>query len=216
MCSDARDDLFVTPANLTEPSRFLLFRHGVTDHLSERITGRMPGVHLNAAGLQMANKMANELRAAGFRQLFSSPLERCRETAEVVADGAPIICWDEFLELDFGDWTGMTFEELHRREDWNRYNGQRSAVRAPAGESAYDVQCRTVRGLRRIREEYGGGSFAISTHADVIRAIVCFVLGMSLDFLLRLQIDPASITEIELTQHGMRLLRLNWQPSGNE
>ena len=203
----------MTPVNLTEPSQFLLLRHGVTDHLGERITGRMPGVHLNAAGLEMANKIANELRSAGFSQLFSSPLERCRETAEVVADGRSIICWDEFVELDFGDWTGMTFEELYRREDWNRYNRQRSVVRAPAGESAYDVQCRAIRGLHRIRDEYGSGRFAISTHADVIRAIVCFVLGMSLDLLLRLQIDPASITEIELGEFGMRLLRLNWQPS---
>jgi probable phosphoglycerate mutase len=148
--------------------------------------------------------------------MFSSPLERCRETAQALAGGKAVTLRDEFLELDFGDWTGLTFDHLHRLEDWKRYNRQRSAVRAPGGESAYDVQYRAVGGLHQIREQNGAGVFAIVTHADVIRALLCFVLGMPLDFLLKLHIDPASLTEIEMDEHGMRVLRVNWRPSTDE
>ena len=206
----------MTPARVTQLTRFLLIRHGVTDHLGERISGRMPGVHLNERGQRSLARLRKEVLAIGVKRIFSSPLERCRETAEAIAEGKAITLKDEFLELDFGDWTGLTFDDLHRLEDWKRYNRQRSAVRTPGGESAYDVQFRAVHGLREIREENGGGVFAIITHADVIRALLCFALGMPLDFLLRLQIDPASLTEIEMDEHGMRVLRANWRPPADE
>lgn len=206
----------MTPAILTKSTRFLLIRHGLTDHLGERISGRMPGVHLSDAGQRSLWRLGKEARAAKFDEIFSSPLERCRETAEAIAGGKAVLIRDDFLESDFGKWTGLTFDDLHRLDDWKRYNRQRSAVRAPDGESAYDVQYRAVRGLWQIRECFGGRVFAIVTHADVIRALVCFVLGMPLDYLLRLHIDPASLTEIEMDEHGMRVLRVNWQPPADE
>ena len=206
----------MTPANLTKSIRFLLIRHAVTSHLGERISGRMPGVHLTPAGLSSLQKLEKEIRAIGFREIFSSPLERCRETAEAIAGGKPVLLRDEFLELDFGEWTGLRFEELHRLDEWRRYNRHRSAIRAPGGECAYDVQYRAVRGLFEIQESFGYGVFTIVTHADVIRALLCYVLQMSLDHLLRIHIEPASITEIEFDEYGMRVLRVNWQPSEYE
>jgi probable phosphoglycerate mutase len=197
-------------------TRFLLIRHGITDHLGQRISGRMPGVRLSSEGRNSLAGLQKSVSAAGVTQVFSSPLERCRETAEGIAGGKNVTLRDEFQELDFGDWTGLTFSELHDLEAWKRYNRQRSTVKAPGGESAYDVQHRAVAGLLRIREENSSGVFAIVTHADVIRAVVCFMIGAPLDFLLRIQIDPASVTEIEIGEHGMRVLSVNSLPQKHE
>lgn len=172
----------------------------------------MPGVSLSPEGRESLSGLQKVVSGDGVKQVFSSPLERCRETAEVIAGEKSVTLRDEFQELDFGEWTGLTFSELHGLEAWRRYNAHRSTVKAPGGESAYDVQHRAVTGLLRIREENDSGVFAIVTHADVIRAVVCFVLAAPLDFLLRVQIDPASVTEIEVGEHGMRVLRVNSVP----
>src|SRR3982751_4279596 len=95
-------------------TRFLLIRHAMTDSVGKSISGRSKGIHLNAEGITQAQELAVRLTNLSVDSIYSSPLERAVETALPVAEllGHHTTVWEDFLEIDFGDWTGSTIEAL--------------------------------------------------------------------------------------------------------
>ena len=108
-----------------------------------------------------------------------------KNIGETVAENEPLI------EVDFGRWSGMTFDELERDGAWRRFNEHRATAGVPGGERAIDVQARAVAALDRIRAAHPGGRIAVVSHADVIRVAVLHCLGAPLDFVHRIEIAPA-------------------------
>jgi probable phosphoglycerate mutase len=196
-------------------TRFLLVRHASHDVLGKRLVGRRPGVHLSEAGFREAQELAQRLASAHLGALYSSPLERARETAEAIA--LPHLLQVRTLpalqEFDFGSWTGSTFDELAELERWQHFNRFRSGTRAPEGEHMLDVQARMVTLLERLQVEHGSALVALVGHGDPLRALLAYYLGMPLDLVQRLEIAPASVSVLELEPHGARVLGLN-QTSG--
>ena len=182
---------------LDEMSRFLLIRHGETDHVGRMLSGRTPGIHLNARGRAQAQSLAKWLGTEYEDPiLVSSPLERAQETARFFEKGRPIISEPALTELDFGDWTGLTFPELEKDPLWEAYNRTRSIVRPPRGEAPMSVQARAWTCLLEWARRNRDSVFFAFTHADVIRSALAAGLGMPLDHLLRLRVDPCSVSEI--------------------
>jgi broad specificity phosphatase PhoE len=192
-------------------SDFYLIRHGDHDWLKKGIAGRTPGIHLNAPGQQQAQDIATRFAPVNFDVIFSSPLERTMETAEPLAraKGMKIIVAPEVLELDFGAWNGATFDQLRADPRWAAWNQHRSVVRMPGGELMSEVQARVVGFLERLHRENGKGTFAIFSHGDAIRSAICYWLGMPLDLLPRVELEPASITILRLQADGPRVIALN-------
>ena len=190
---------------------FFLIRHGENDFVGKKIAGRMPGVHLNAHGKQQAEQLMEKLSRASIQKIFSSPLERAMETAEPLAGklGLNIQTCDAFLEIQFGDWSGKSFAELESDCRWRQWNSFRSATRIPNGETMIEVQSRFVGELERIRAENPNERIAIFSHADPIRAALMHFLGMPLDFIHRLEIDPASISILKMGDFGAQVSRVN-------
>jgi len=190
---------------------FYLIRHGATDELDRVLSGRAPGVRLNAAGLRQAEALAGRLAGEAIRRLYSSPVGRARETAEPIARrlGLEVHTADELTELDCGGWTGRSFAELAADRRWQRFNTFRSGTRIPAGELIAEVQARAVAFLHRLGEEFPGDSVALVTHGDVIKAALAYWLGMPLDFILRLQVSPASVSAVALGEDGPSVLYVN-------
>jgi broad specificity phosphatase PhoE len=183
----------------------LLIRHGSTDLMSERLCGRTPGIQLNAEGERQASVVGRALREnVKLGAVYTSPLERAVETAERIASAQnlPVVVKDELNELDFGSWQGLTFAELHQRSEWHSYNRRRSLERAPGGESLAEVQARAWRCLWEIMMAHGNETAAAVSHGDVIRALLLLVLGMPLDYVLRVEVGPASVTEIRFEGGG--------------
>ncbi|MCU1295196.1 MAG: Phosphoglycerate mutase [Bryobacterales bacterium] len=169
--------------------------------VSLKLCGRLPGIPLNTEGRQQSQAVARQLGdLMKLHAVYSSPLQRAAETAAAVAAARDLtVTLDERLtEMEFGEWTGLSFQELASRDDWHRYNRNRSLNAAPGGESLMQVQARAWGSLAEITARHDGETVAVVTHADVIRALVVLFLGMSLDQLLRLEIAPASITEVIL------------------
>jgi broad specificity phosphatase PhoE len=191
-------------------TRFLLVRHGSTDTLDVGIAGRQPGIMLNARGRREVNALARRI-SGPIDMLFSSPLERAQQTASAVAKqrNLPIQTHPALAELGFGAWTGRSFEELRDDPHWQRFNYFRSGTRIPGGETMLEVQARALHALFELRQSHPKRRLVLVTHGDVIKAIVAYVLGVSLDHLFRFEIAPASQSEIELDDDHMRLLTLN-------
>ena len=190
---------------------FHLVRHGSHDRLDRTLCGRMGGVRLGESGRAEAQAAARLLAAEPLAAVVSSPLERCRETAEAVAQahGLQVQADAAFVELDFGDWTGLSFPELEADPRWEPWNSRRSLNRPPHGESLGEAQMRSVRGLEQLLVSHPGQALAIVTHSDIIKALAAHVLGLNLDLYHRFDVDPASITTLVLGEWGAKLIRLN-------
>lgn len=176
-------------------TRILLVRHAETDVMLQKLCGRTPGIPLNEAGRASAARLGTALIHENLEAVYSSPMERAVETASYV--GQPI-ARPAFNEIDFGEWTGKTFTELQSDAVWKEYNLKRSSVTPPAGESPSGVLDRAWREMQELALYHRNATVAIVTHADVIRSLLTRLLGMSLDDLLRLEIAPASVSEVSI------------------
>ena len=189
----------------------LLIRHASHDLLNHTLAGRMPGVHLSAAGAAEAGALAARLAALPLTAVYSSPLERAHETATVLAArrGLPVHVVDALNECDFGEWTGQSFETLHAAPAWAHFNTFRSGTRPPGGELLLAVQARVVAWLTAQQAAQPDAVLACVSHGDVIKATLLYYLGAPLDLGLRLHIAPASVSILALHPWGVRLLRIN-------
>jgi len=193
-------------------TRFLLIRHAATELLDRRIAGRMTGIHLSSVGRAQAERLARQLATRDIGTIYSSPQARARETAMALRDNieARIRIADELDEIDYGDWTGRTFEELSGITEWRAFNAVRSCARIPNGEFMPDVQARAIGLMERLCKRHWGLTVTLVSHADVIRSALAHCLGMSLDFSLRLEISPASISTVAMDLYGPRVLCINY------
>ncbi len=172
---------------------FVLIRHAASVGLGQALAGRSPGVPLTPAGRAQAEALAAELGDLAFDHIFSSPLQRCRETAQALF-GHGIATEPDLNEIDFGRWTQRTFVELAHDAAWQDWNARRSVARAPGGESMREVQARLVQRLEKWAAEMEGQTVAAISHADTIKAVVAHCRGESLDDLQSFEIAPASVT----------------------
>jgi probable phosphoglycerate mutase len=195
----------------------LLIRHGLTATTGQVLTGWTPGVSLDDRGRAQAAALAARLAPLPLAAIVTSPLERCRQTAESVAamrDGHPAAISEDYRvgECRYGDWTGKPLNELEKDALWPVVQAHPSAVRfpGPEGESMLDMQHRAVTAVREWNEKLGkDASYLICSHGDVIKAIVADSLGLHLDQCQRIQADPCSLTVIRYTPLRPFLLRLN-------
>lgn len=190
---------------------FYLVRHGACDGLGETLWGRTAHVVLNEEGKAQAQGLGEYFRNVKLDAVYSSPLERALETAEAIARVANVEVQQSaaFNEVDFGEWSGKSFEALARDERWRRFNTQRSVTSIPSGESLLDVQARVVAELEHLSEQHANASIAIVSHADVIKAAVGYVAGTPIDLLQRFEISPCSVSIIATDEHNTKLLAVN-------
>jgi broad specificity phosphatase PhoE len=182
-------------------TRLLLIRHGNTDLLHEYLCGRTPGISLNEEGRQQARQLGQSLcERYKLAAVYSSPLERAVETAGFVAQpqSLSVIAEEGVNELDFGAWAGARFRDLHNSPEWQSYNQNRSLRSAPGGETLSNVQSRAWTSLRSIADRHDGGTVAVVSHGDVIRALLLLLLGMPLDHILRFEISAGSVSEVSV------------------
>jgi broad specificity phosphatase PhoE len=192
---------------------FHLLRHG-EPAIFGRLNGRLPGVGLSEKGRAEAAKQAERLAGEKVEAIYSSPLQRTRETAEILSErlGLPINYRDDMIEIDYGEWTGLTFDEIRRDERWQLWSRSRGIAAIPGGESWRRVQERVVGALFDLHQGHPDGSVVVVSHGDVIRAALLFALGMPLDFYSRIEIAFASLSTIRLDGAGIRVSALNEWP----
>ncbi|MBV8334789.1 MAG: histidine phosphatase family protein [Alphaproteobacteria bacterium] len=192
---------------------FHLLRHGEPTVLG-RLNGRLPGVGLSDRGRAEIAAQAARLAGENIAAIYSSPLQRTRETAEILSDRLrlPVNYRDDVIEIDYGEWTGLTFDEIRRDERWQMWSRSRGIAATPGGESWRHVQDRVVGALFDLHQGHPNDSAVIVTHGDAIRAALLFALGMPLDFYSRIEVAFASLSTIRLDGSGIRVLGVNDWP----
>jgi probable phosphomutase (TIGR03848 family) len=188
----------------------LLIRHGRADYKPGHLYGWTPGVHLSADGREEVKNLAARLEAVKLQAMYSSPLERCQETAEAIAEGRrlDIRTIQELGEVQYGKWQGKAFRTLVKTPLWRTIQLVPSQATFPGGESLLELQRRGVHAIEEIRASHKRGVVAVVSHADMIKAIVAHYLGMHLDLFQRLNVETASVTALSFFGLFPRLLRI--------
>ena len=193
---------------------FHLLRHGEHGLLGRVLAGRMPGVGLTERGRAEIAAVAEHLAGEPIAAIYSSPLQRTRESAEIVAARLqlPIEFRDDVIELDFGEWTGSTFDSIRADPRWEAWRTQRSIAAIPGGESMRQVQRRAVDALLDINQRHPHQTVVVVSHGDVIRSALLFALGMPLDSYNSIEISQGGVSTLRIDAGGIRVLTLNERP----
>jgi len=184
-------------------TRLFLVRHGEVDSNRQmRYLGRTDEP-LNAVGRRQAADLARAFGSIAVDALWSSPLCRAVATAEAVADatGADLRIDDRLTELDFGRWEGLTRRSAGERSPEDRELVRRwevePEVRTPGGESLADLQSRVLAAVDDIVRRNPGSSLVIVSHMGPVKVLLCAALGLPLDHLGRIFLDPATISVVD-------------------
>ena len=191
-----------------------LLRHGQHNLGGGVLAGRTPGVGLTERGRAEIAAACDRLAGEHIAALYASPLQRTRESAELVSErlGLPIEFRDDLIELDFGEWTGTTFDTIRDDPRWQPWSQHRSLSRIPGGETMRAVQFRAVEALLESSERHRDAACVIVSHGDVIRSALVFALGMPLDFYGRIEVGLGSLSTIRIDDGGIRVVSINERP----
>lgn len=197
----------------------LLVRHGRSAANNEGVlAGRTPGVLLDDVGTEQARSTGARIVGLPVRSVVSSPLERCRLTAEAIIgarnDGLGLDIDERLTECGYGEWSGLQLKKLAKDPLWKSVQAHPSGVTFPGGESMRAMQARGVDAVRdwdrRINDEHGPEALWVAvSHGDVIKAIVAEALGMHLDNFQRIVVDPGSVSVISYTPLRPFVVRYN-------
>jgi probable phosphomutase (TIGR03848 family) len=193
----------------------ILARHGRTAaNATGVLAGRSKGVHLDDTGTAQARAAAERLTGLELAAVVTSPLERCRQTAALLAPGVRPETDRRLLECDYGEWTGQELKKLSKEKLWRTVQAQPSGARFPGGESLPEMSARAVAAIRdrdaALEADRGDHAVWLAvSHGDVIKAILADALGMHLDAFQRIMVDPASLSVVRYTPHRAFVLTMN-------
>jgi len=190
----------------------LLVRHGMTPTTGIKLHGRAPGLHLSDAGRRQAEAAARRigaLRHVG--AVYASPIDRARETAVPIAQalGLALRIERDLVEIDVGEWTGLSLAQARRRKEWEIVQSHPSGFRFPGGESFMEAQTRMTAAVARLVERHRGGTIVAVSHADPIKLFAAHALGTPLDLFQRIVIATGSITVIAWPRDVPGVLTVN-------
>jgi probable phosphoglycerate mutase len=195
-------------------ARLLLVRHGQHDWLHppiNRLAGRLPGVHINAAGRAEAAALARRLMAAPPDRIVSSPLERTMQTAVILAEraGLPVHTDDRLIETGMGSWEGRAIAEVIAQSPtlWQAWRTAPTRCVVPGMEALDAIGDRMAAAAQHYLAM--GGTTLLVSHQDPLLVLVCRLLDLPLDAMRRMDISPGSLTVFEVVRGLPVLVLLN-------
>lgn len=195
------------------PTRLVLVRHGATGHTAERRWSGRGDVPLSDEGRSQAEATAGRVAQLAPRvaAVVTSPLTRCVDTAAAIAartGDPPLVTDADLVECDFGQWDGLTVDEIARRWPAELAAWQRStAVAPPGGESLRRVAARVRRAVTRLRAAYPGDTVVVVSHVTPLKLMLRDALAAGDGLLHRLFLDPGGISVVDSYPDGAVAVR---------
>ena len=163
-------------------SRIWLIRHGEPETDAQgRCYGRLDW-GLSDRGKVQAQMAAQALSGEPLAAIYSSPRRRARQSAEFLgkAKDLPVTILEGLCEIDFGDFEGLTYEEIEKQypDQYKRWMTRPTEIHFPGGESFVQMQTRVLATTTKLCQRHQGESIAIISHGGVNRIILAEALGM--------------------------------------
>src|ERR1700722_3949971 len=198
------------------PTSLYLLRHAEVEQRYQRIFGGRIDMVLSPRGHDQAAALAKYLRHKSFDAIYASPMKRAQQTlAPLCADrkDAPIILAG-LREVDFGDWTGLSWEEIKTKFNISAFQWlemlEQGAI--PNAESGMAFHARVEPCLKQILGNHPGQTVAVLCHGGTIRMMLSILLAMPLSKMAAFEIEYASVTEIHHSPQKTEVQLLNFTP----
>lgn len=186
-------------------TKVVLVRHGETEWNK---TSRYQGVRdikLNEKGKYQAEKLFEYLKDEDFDIIYSSTLKRARETVKKIADyqNKEIITISKLMEIDFGQWEGLTFSEIEENypDLAKKWAKDPTCCKPPEGEHIKEVEERVGNTIDKIVDENPDKKILIATHGGIIRIIFAYLLGLPLSRIFSIEVENGSVSRINFYKH---------------
>jgi broad specificity phosphatase PhoE len=196
-------------------TRIDLVRHGHVENPQRKVYGRLPGWTLSAEGRRQAAEVARHLSGRPIVHVYTSPLERARETAEAIAAacGAPVSVDDDLIESSLGaHWEGLTWGQVRnmRFAELDAYLHRPHEVDF-VEEPFDDLGRRMARALRAIAGRHPAQEVVAVSHGDPIKAAVCHFEGKHIATLHERRVRTGSLVALEIGKGAVRIVE-EWEP----
>ena len=195
-------------------AKVILVRHGETDwNRSRRIQGGNSDTQLNQEGRQQAESLALRLKVEKIQAIYSSSLQRAQDTAQAIAryHQLPVGIEPSLKEIEVGELEGVSIAEVgkHLSQLLTRYSQGVELLKIPGGESLAEVQQRVWGTIQRLVDRHHDGTLIVVSHYFSILTAVCSVLNLSLSQVVRLRLNPGSISILTFDEQAPRLILFN-------
>ncbi|MEO7711444.1 MAG: histidine phosphatase family protein [Gemmatimonadaceae bacterium] len=188
--------------------RLFLLRHGQTAMSRANVfCGRRLDPELTPEGVSMAESFAVAYGTTPWRAIYSSSLARARATAAPLARavGLEVERRDGLVELDYGDWDGMTADAVSRAHhvEYERWTADPAWNPPTGGETAVALAQRMTRVIEEIDAAHDDGNVLVVSHKASIRVALCALLGVDVGrFRYRFGCPVGSVSIVEFGAHG--------------
>ena len=190
-----------------------LVRHAETEWNKERKYQGGQDIPLSDAGIEQARQLAVRLRKVKFDLVYSSPLLRARQTAEIIieSNSPHIILEPAFCEINHGLWEGLRVDEIAERfpHEFRLWKEKPHQVKMPQGESLHDLWQRVVPRFLELVNQANWERILIVGHGGVNRVILMHCLKMELRDYWKLIQNSTCVNLIEKTSHGFQVKVIN-------
>jgi broad specificity phosphatase PhoE len=201
---------------MDSPTRLFLMRHGEVESRYHRVFGGRIDMDLSPFGREQADALATYAQKFPLDAIYASPMKRVQQTLQRLVQNQnkqPII-YDELREVDFGVWTGISWEDVNSRFQsnplhWLDYlEGGLIAEAEPIAEFRKRIEfC-----LNRIVQDRPGRSVAVVCHGGVIRMFLSILLDLPLRKMAAFDVEYASLTIIDHLPQKSEIQLLNFTP----
>lgn len=200
----------------TTQTRLLLARHGEVEQRYQRVFGGRINMGLSPQGHQQAERLADWLGHADFAGVYVSPMQRTRLTAApfLSRNGHQAQYVEALREVDFGAWTGLTWEQVLAQHQVSAYDWLHALDRGdlPGAETGAAFSRRVGGAVDEIITRHPGRTSLVLCHGGVIRAALAHLLKLPLPKTARFEVDYASASIVEIAPHRAKLTLLNYTP----
>ena len=198
------------------PTQMLVIRHGATALNLEnppRLQGRGVDEPLAALGVRQAEQTRETLRRCQLQAIYSSPLRRARQTAEILAagQGLTVNMHDGFQEGDVGRWENLSWDQIRAQEPqaYQRFMDDPATYGYAGGETFADVAMRVQPVFSELLQRHEGQIIAVVSHQIVCRVYLAGLLGLSPGQARRVRLENCGISVVRMMEGQPVLWSLN-------
>jgi broad specificity phosphatase PhoE len=200
------------------PTQLALIRHGEVEAAYQRVFGGRIDMNLSPRGHEQAGALAKWLARQPLQAIYASPMKRVQQT---LAPFAKNNGWEEravivsdLREIDFGDWTGLTWEAVSEKFGVSAFQWLTELERGGIANSENTVAYRNriEPCVREILRKHDSQNVAVFCHGGVIRMILSILLDVPLPRMAGFEIDYASVTNVAVLPHKTEVQFLNFTP----
>lgn len=194
-------------------TKIIFVRHGQTEW---NVLGRYQGqtdIALSPLGIEQAEKLAAHFPVDKVEAVYSSDLVRAMTTARCVADlfGLTVEPRPELRELNFGDWEGLTYDEIVAKwpDALNNFFQHPDVLEIPHGESFPKLRERALDAVEKIVACHPNQTVAVFAHGAILRTILTAALHMDLKYIWTIRQFNTAVNIVTYTEHGTTVELLN-------